>query len=45
MQVWIAGYHGFLREVFKLFFERSDDAELYSCVGQQIAFFRAEALN
>ena len=29
MQVWIAGYHGFLREAFRLFVERSDDAELY----------------
>ena len=29
MQVWITGYHEFLREAIGLFFDRSDEAELY----------------
>ena len=28
MQVWITGYHGFLREAIRLFVDRSDGVEL-----------------
>ena len=29
MQVWITGYHGFLREAIGLFVDDSDEAEQY----------------